>query len=111
MQCPASTHERTIESCDWHAEEVTFALLKEFMHHLIGRWLHKVVRQYVAVVASQVFLQLGKDQSSADKPDHYGQCLLHAACGNLMDQEMVAPIMQLRDTSPYSVRILIFSAT
>ena len=30
MQCPASTHERAIESCNWHAKEVTLALLKEF---------------------------------------------------------------------------------
>ena len=86
-------------------------MLKEFMHHLIGWWLHKVVWQYVAVVASQVFPQTRKDQTSVDKPDHYGQCLLHAACGNSMDEEMLALIMQLRDTSPYSVRILIFSAT
>ena len=77
VQCPAPTPDIcTVNSCHWHAEEVTFALLKEFMDYLTGEPLLQVVRQYVGVFDSQVFQQLGKDQSEVENPQHCGQCLL-----------------------------------
>ena len=99
VQRPASNHDRSIRSCHWHAEEVTFALLRAFIWDFNGKWLHDEIRKRIRVVASQVFRQSETDQSTVAKPEHCGLCLLHAVCGELEDHEIFAPITRPRATT------------
>ena len=89
MQCPATTHGSNIDYCHWHAQEVTFKLLRAFIWDFSGKWLHDEIRKRIRVVASQVSRQPETDQSTVAKPEHCGQCLLHAVCGELEDHDFL----------------------
>ena len=99
LQCPATPHGSTVEDCHRHAGNVTFELLRAFIWDFHGKWLHDGIRRHISVVDSQVFREAQKDQSTVANPEHCGQYLLHAVCGDLKDHELFAPITWPRETT------------
>ena len=91
LQCPASTFVSTYEDCHRHAENVTFALLREYFWSFHGRWLPNWLQTHIKVVASQVSREPSKNQSTVANPKHCGHCLLHAVCGELTDHHFCCP--------------------
>ena len=62
LQCPApSSHINAAKKGHWHAQEVIFALLKEFITYVTDQPLLEVVRHNICVFDSQVVQQPGKD--------------------------------------------------
>ena len=99
LQCPASLHGRTVEDCHRHAGDVTFALLRQYIWDFHSKWLHDGLREHINVVASQMSKEPGSFQTAVGNPEHCGRCLLHAVCGDLRDHDLLAPIMDARETT------------
>ena len=99
FQCPAATYNITsINQCHLHAGNVTFALLNEYVPLLTGQPLPRPVREYVCIHDSQAIRQPDTDQATIEKPQHCGQCLLHAVCGLLKFHEILVPLFDCRET-------------
>ena len=100
FQCPATTYNNftSINQCHLHAGNVTFALLNEYVLLLTGQRLPRPIREYVCIHDSQAIHQPDIDQTTMEKPQHCGQCLLHAVFGRLKFHELLVPLFDCRET-------------
>ena len=100
FQCPATTYNNftSINQCHLHAGNVTFALLNEYVLLLTGQRLPRPIREYICIHDSQAIHQPDIDQTTMEKPQHCGQCLLHAVFGRLNFHELLVPLFDCRET-------------
>ena len=94
LQCPQSSYSQIPGNSHWHAEEVIYKVLLEYISREMQTTESEFSRQFITVLDSQVCFQAGKQQSKAE-PSRRGQCLLHASVGYLLPHPLFLSLIHI----------------